>query len=338
MESNCGKQPEVSVIVPVYNGAKYLRRCVDSVFACGFESLEILLLDDGSADGSWGIIGEYERARPGVVRAFSHENMGVARTRNKGIELAGGKYILFLDQDDWFDRDYIQRFYDAIESSGADVVVGGYKRPDASGRIVLSRLLPGKGYYRYITVAAWGKIHRAAFLKDNGVGFFDNNIGEDVVFCMHEAILSSRFAFVPYTGYNWYLNTESVSETEYKGFRESIGLFRFLEKLGGFEYGDRRIEEYSVLKSALYYLMHSGRASTPEKYREVYAEIMGWVTERYPSFTRNRFLNFGLPGETIKVRAAVSILVMVHRAGMIGLFAKLYCKGRDGGADRHGPG
>ena len=136
------EMPSVSVVVPVYNGEKHLRRCIDSVFANGFEDLEILLINDGSADGSAAVMAEYEKAYPGTVRAFTHENMGVARTRNRGIESARGRYILFLDQDDWFDHDYIQTFFEAIEKSGSDVVVGGYKRPDASGKIVLSRLLP----------------------------------------------------------------------------------------------------------------------------------------------------------------------------------------------------
>lgn len=321
-------QPAVSVIIPVYNGAEHLRRCVDSVFACGFEDIEIILLNDGSTDGSGAILSEYERAHPGVVRVFSHENMGVARTRNKGVEVSRGKYLLFLDQDDWFDKDYIDRFYGAIEKTGSDVVIGGYKRPDARGRIVLSRLLPGTGYYRLITVAAWGKIHRAEFVKKNNLEFFDNNIGEDVAFSMREATLTDNYSFIPYVGYNWYLNEASVSETEYKGFRENVGIFPFLEKLAGFDYGDGQIEEYVVAKTAFYYLMHSGRASAPRKYKEVYAEIMGWVRERYPGFLKNRYLNFGFPGETAKVRLAISILTMVHRTRVVGLFARLYCKGR----------
>ncbi|MCL1895432.1 MAG: glycosyltransferase family 2 protein [Clostridiales bacterium] len=321
--------PSVSVIIPVFNGEKHLRRCIDSVFACGFEGLEVLLLDDGSSDGSAGILEDYEKEHPGIVRVFTHKNMGVALTRNKGIGLARGKYILFLDQDDWFDKDYIHTFCQAIESSGADVVVGGYKRPDADGRIVLRRLLPGTGHYRYITAAAWGKIHRTSYLIENDIEFFDNKIGEDVAFSMKEATLPGRFSFLPYVGYNWFLNKESVSETSYKGFRENVGLFRYLEKLGGFDYEDGRIEEYFVLKAAYYYLMHSGREGTPGKYKEAYAEVMGWIAGRYPAFLKNRFLNFGLPGETLKVRLAVCILTMIHRAGAIGLFARLYCKGRD---------
>ena len=116
--------PIISVIIPIYNGEKHLRRCIDSVFANGFGVLEILLLNDGSTDGSEAIIGEYEKTYPEVVRAFTHKNMGVAKTRNKGIESARGRYILFLDQDDWFDEGYIRTFYTAIENSGSDVVVG----------------------------------------------------------------------------------------------------------------------------------------------------------------------------------------------------------------------
>jgi len=322
-------QPIISVIIPVYNGARHLRRCIDSVIACGFEGMEILALNDGSTDGSVGIIAEYQERYPKQVRSFSHENIGVARTRNKGVDLARGEYILFLDQDDWFDKDYIETFYRAIKESGADVVIGGYRRPDARGDIVLQRILPGNGYYRFISASAWGKIHRASYLKAQGIRFFDNKIGEDVVFSLQEATSGGRFSFVKYIGYNWYLNEESVSETEHKGFYENIGLFVFLEKLGSFDYGDERIKEYCVLKSAFYYLMHSGRTSSPEKYKEAYAEIMGWVEKRYPAFVKNKFLNFGLPGETFKVRLAIHLLTMIHRMRIINLFAGRYCKGRE---------
>ena len=125
------------------------------------------------------------------------------------------------------------------------------------------------------------------------------------------------------------MNEESVSETEHKGFYENIGLFVFLEKLGGFDYGDKRIEEYFVLKSALYYLMHSGRTSSPENYKEAYSEIMGWIAERYPAFAKNRFLIFGLPGESFKVRLAIFLLTMIHKTHIVGLFAKMYCKGQE---------
>ena len=326
MEKSIDSHPKISVITPICNGAKHLGRCIDSVLANGFEDIEIILLNDGSTDESPEIMAGYKEAYPDIIRTYSQENIGVAGTRNRGIELARGKYILFLDQDDWFDNDYILRFYNAIENSGSDVVVGGYKRPDAAGRIVLKRLLPGTGYYRFIAVAAWAKIHRASFLKENGIEFFNNNIGEDVAFSMKEAILSDKYSFIPYIGYNWYLNEESVSETEHKGFRESIALFNFLEKLAGYEYEDERIKEYFIVKSALYYLMHSGRSSAPEKYREVYAEIMGWVNQRFPGFSNNRFLNFGLPGEPFKVRLAIFLLLMIHRTGIIKLFSKLYCK------------
>ncbi|GHU66523.1 glycosyl transferase [Clostridia bacterium] len=321
-------QPEISVIIPVYNGERFLRRAACSVLKNGFADFELLLLDDGSSDGSAAILSEYAEKYPGRIRVFSHPNMGVARTRNKGIELANGRYLLFLDQDDWFDQGYMQTFYSAIESSGCDVVYGGYKRPDASGRIVKKRLLSGKGYYPYIAIMAWAKIHRTAFLKENNIVFFDNNIGEDVVFCMREASLTGKTAFLPYTGYNWYLNTDSVSESTHKGLRDDVNILPWMEKVMEFCFETEQLKEYCLTKIVIYYLLHSGRRSSAKRFMAAYQELFGWLGERFPGLTHNHYLQWGLPGETTGVRFPVSVFTALHRFGMIGVFARLYCCGR----------
>jgi glycosyltransferase involved in cell wall biosynthesis len=322
------EHPEISVIIPIYNGERFLRRAIDSVFQNGFLDFELLLFDDGSSDGSAAIIAEFAKDHPDTVRAFSHPNMGVARTRNKAIECANGRYLLFLDQDDWFDPGYMETFYDAIEKSGADVVFGGYKRPDASGRIVKKRLLSGKGYYPYIAIMAWAKIHRTAFLKENHIEFFDNNIGEDVVFCMHEASLTGNTAFIPYTGYNWYLNTESVSESKHKGLRDDVGILPWMEKVSGFHFETEQLKEYCLAKIVIYYLLHSGRKSSVKRFLTAYRELFRWLTDRFPDLAGNIYLRRGLPGETANVRFPVTIFAALHRWGMVGAFARLYCSGR----------
>jgi len=321
------KQPEISIIIPVYNGATHLRRCIDSVFACGFEDIEILLIDDGSTDGSSGIMEEYGRDHADIVHCFFHDNMGVARTRNKGIDLAQGKYILFLDQDDWFDRDYISTFYQAIENSGSDVVFGGYKRPDTNGHIASKRLLSGKGFYQYIAVTAWAKIHRAAFIRENGIGFFDNNIGEDVVFCMQEAAATKKISFIPYMGYNWYFNEKSVSEETHRGFRKEVGIIEWMVKTASLGFCGAGLKEYSLAKMAIYYLLHSGKGSTPDSFFGVYKTLFEWLAGHVPGFEKNHYLLFGLPGETIGVRLAVSIFITLHRMNLVKLFSKVYCWG-----------
>jgi len=94
-------QKRISVVIPVYNGQKYIRRCIDSVLNQeGFDTqwLDIILINDGSNDTSLDILKIYEGQYPNIIRVFNQENTGVANTRNRGIALASGKYVAFIDK------------------------------------------------------------------------------------------------------------------------------------------------------------------------------------------------------------------------------------------------
>ncbi|MDR3364243.1 MAG: glycosyltransferase [Clostridiales Family XIII bacterium] len=328
MDTHACPNPIVTIIVPVYNGARYLRRCIDSVFENRFESIELLLMDDGSTDGSRPIMDEYANACPGVVRAVSHENMGVARTRNRAIGLARGKYILFLDQDDWFDKDYIKTYVGEIEAHGCDVVIGGYKRPDGSGRVRKRKLLSGRGFYQYIIVYAWARIHRTEYLRGHSIEFFDNNIGEDVAFCFAEAAHSANMRYIRYDGYNWFFNAESVSEAKHKGLRDDVDIIPWMEKVTEFRFESAILREYCIVKLPIYYLLHSGRNASPKKFMAHYQELFKWVDAKFPGCKKNKYLLWGLPGERFPVKFGIAAFLAIRRLGLMGLFSKLYCSGR----------
>ena len=93
-------EPTVSIIVPVYNAEKYLKRCVDSILSQDYRDFELLLMDDGSSDGSAEICDGYERA-DSRVHVVHKENTGVSDTRNQALDMARGTFIQFLDSDDW---------------------------------------------------------------------------------------------------------------------------------------------------------------------------------------------------------------------------------------------
>jgi glycosyltransferase involved in cell wall biosynthesis len=224
--------PKISIIIPVYNGETYIGRCVDSVLNQTFRDVEILLLNDGSADNSLTLLHAYEQQHPHIIRVISHENMGVAKTRNKGVRLARAKYIMFLDQDDYIERDYCETFFEAIEQRGCDVVMGGYRRPNAAGKTVKKLVPTDTPYYRFMIMAAWAKIHRTEFLIGNDIAFFDNAIGEDIVFTLKEIRCGATIEVIPYSGYNWFFNEQSVSNTGQQGLAENIGpLFALLEEI-----------------------------------------------------------------------------------------------------------
>ena len=119
--------PTVSVIIPVYNAQEGIKQCMDSLLNQSFTDFEIILLNDGSTDNSLEVIKKYA-ADNDFIRVIDKENEGVAKTRNKGIQLANGKYIVFIDNDDFVDSDYLERFYNAIDQEQLDIVLGGYKR------------------------------------------------------------------------------------------------------------------------------------------------------------------------------------------------------------------
>lgn len=98
----------ISVIVTCYNHEKYIEQCLRSVFKQTYQNIELIVLDDGSTDGSKQIILKTLKDSPFEVKFESHKNMGVVKTRNKGIELINGKYFLFVDSDDYLPDDYVE--------------------------------------------------------------------------------------------------------------------------------------------------------------------------------------------------------------------------------------
>ena len=112
---------EISVIVPVYNVEPYLRKCVDSLLNQTISGYEIILVDDGSTDGSGFICDEYAASHPLIVRVIHQRNQGVSAARNAGIDQSQSKYITFVDGDDWVDNQYLAALYAGITQYDADL-------------------------------------------------------------------------------------------------------------------------------------------------------------------------------------------------------------------------
>ena len=127
--------PKISVIVPVYNTEKYLYRCIDSVLVQTFTNWELLLIDDGSKDSSGTICDEYA-AQDARVRVFHKENGGVSDTRNYGLDLAQGKYLMFLDSDDfWLRNDVLEMLIGKAEEYDLDIIRGEYSAMHEDGTL-----------------------------------------------------------------------------------------------------------------------------------------------------------------------------------------------------------
>lgn len=132
----------VSIIIPVYNAEARLRACVDSVLAQSFRDFELILIDDGSRDRSFEICQDFARQDP-RVRAFTQENSGVSATRNRGLSLARGEYVEFVDSDDTIRPQMVEKLVTALEQDGADLAVCGITRQFPDHQEMITPLFEG---------------------------------------------------------------------------------------------------------------------------------------------------------------------------------------------------
>ena len=178
-------KPEISVIVPVYRVEQYLDQCIQSVLDQTYPHWELILVDDGSTDGSGGILDRYAK-QDLRVRVFHRTNQGVCAARNFGIEQAQGEYLTFLDADDWLDPEYLQTMWDLHRSAQAEIVSTGYRESlhgqefytfaqpvVLTGKEAVGRMLRQEG----LDSQPWGKLYPAGFWQQ--VRFPDAALGED---------------------------------------------------------------------------------------------------------------------------------------------------------------
>lgn len=225
--------PQISVIVPVYNAARYLHRCVDSILSQTFTDFELLLINDGSKDSSGTICDEYAAKDP-RVRVFHKENGGVSSARNLGLDNARGEWISFVDADDWVSESYLKNLIN--NSNEADLVFNYATRHDndvisiekyPNQCINVSNLHIPLRYNDLIWhTSPWSKLFSKRLIEKSNLKFpLGMHIGEDAVFLFSYIFNCSYIRFICTCDYHYRLDeSESLTrrlnsfESEWNGF------------------------------------------------------------------------------------------------------------------------
>lgn len=227
--------PQISVIVPVYNAEKYLRRCVDSILTQTFTDFELLLIDDGSKDKSGKICDEYAN-RDHRVKVFHKENGGVSSARNVGLDNAIGEWIAFVDSDDWVENDFLRNFIN--EYSGEELLSQGFISPNWEGmgkKIVTQQTrkynkdeislfiidLYGSSQLGYI----WCKLFKREIIKKHSIRFTPEfTIREDMAFVCKYCTYVSSISNISDCAYN-YVYPSAVNKYVYQ---DSMGACKYI--------------------------------------------------------------------------------------------------------------
>lgn len=234
----------ISVIIPIYNVEKYLKKCIDSICEQTYTNMEILLVDDGSTDDCPQICDEAAQ-HDSRVRVIHQKNGGRSVARNRGIEESTGKYIMFVDGDDWIDADCLQKSYEALVEyqaqmvvfRGRNIYVNTVEDESTEEKLLLTGAQPlefyvnGKdGFQNSNTV--WGKLYVSELLKD--IRFVENKYYEDLMFITKAYATCTRCIYLNQAYYNYNIATDTsitflgVNELT---FRDEIPIFEEKEEL-----------------------------------------------------------------------------------------------------------
>ena len=269
--------PVFSVIVPAYNSAEYINKCIESVLKQTYPDFELILVDDGSSDKTLSICGEYAEADE-RIRVIHKENGGHTSARNEGLRTAVGEYVLFLDSDDWLGFDVLTFCHKEIEANNPDIIVysilntatkslfdvkidyGYYRIDDA----LLDGLLMDSNGESVFIKGLIGKVFRRSVIMENQLNVpKEVRMAEDAMAFVGAVLDASSVSVIENATYYYYVRQGSVSRSaDSKAFERLPYMFSFYQKKLAKSQVDfsRQLERYIVaqLYTSSLFVMRSG--------------------------------------------------------------------------------
>ena len=235
---------DISIIVPVYNAEKYLKKCLDSLVNQTKKELEFILINDGSTDKSEEIIKTYKDKR---IKYFKNKNQGIGKTRNFGIEKSSGKYLMFLDSDDYFSNDACEILYKEAEKEKADLIVFDYYRVE-KGNLNEVKIEPfnatnikaDSSLLLKINLGPCNKIYKSDLIKNNDIKFEENLKYEDTLFVV-KAIYNAQ-KIIKLNRFLHYYMIHEKSETTVRDERV-FDILKIVDKIRKYLKNDKSIKE-----------------------------------------------------------------------------------------------
>lgn len=231
----------ISVIIPVYNGEKYLSECLDSVLNQTYQNLEIIIVNDGSTDNTQNIIDNYAKKDSRISKIVFETQKGVATARNTAVDNAKGGFLAFVDSDDYINDDYLEMLLNQMSDSD-DIVCCGYNsiQDDTVEKYALKNkeLKNAESAYLfylesraidYTMQVIWGKLFRREIVADKRFELL--RYGEDTLFIIQMITSGAIIKLIDYVGYNYMEHTDSLvnsSQRKTKEYFQSMLEVRYL--------------------------------------------------------------------------------------------------------------
>lgn len=267
---------KVSIITPVYNCEKYIKRCIQSLLEQTYKEIEIIMVDDGSKDRSADVIKTFQNSNDNIIYMYQ-ENSGPGVARNRAIQKATGKYLLFVDSDDYLRDDYIEELVEIAEKNKSQLVIAGYTMVFEDGRNEI-KVIPE--FYKRNTSEEWAyrisaccsRMYLREFWRKNNIMFSEERDAraEDVPIVLFSNVMAQNIAIMKNAGYYYYQHSNSAMNTKskkvlfkfpYKAFEEMYEKAKYQEKENSIDFYNMGVLKFL----AQFWFVIYRRASKDEK-------------------------------------------------------------------------
>lgn len=298
---------KVSVIVPVYNCKKFIRKCLCSVIKQSYSNIELIVIDDGSTDGSDKIIKNVINHKNDIIY-IRQINSGVSIARNKGIQCATGKYLLFLDGDDYIGKDYILHLIKEAEKSQSELVIGGYLKVDSDENII-EKVVPNKYIpfeheeWAYRITAVCSRMYKREVWDRYGIRYEEGVRGEDVPISLFFNRICKNISIVKEAEYFYVQHADSITHN-FRGLRNIKLPYKTIElmlsKLENMSCTNSKdFFELGVMRFLTQCVFDIGRGASDEKLYELCTYVKVIMERYFPFYWKNKkaavFSNLEIP-------------------------------------------
>lgn len=293
---------KVSVIVPVYNTEKYLEKCLDSIVNQTLDEIEILVVNDGSKDGSQKIIEDFAQKFPEKIKGFVKENGGLSDARNFGIERASGEFLAFVDSDDYISENMLEKMFQLAKKHEAEMVICNLQKVDEHSKITqkLTQLpnMPEKidleknfSVFSDISYFACNKIFKKSLF--DGKEFKKGMHFEDIELIPQLLLKCKTVAKTDAFHYQYFERSDSISKTHTE---KGLDILQAVKNVGQifknsvYSSKKKEFKNFQILEGVYTFLAYLAFVKDDETYKKMSAELKNYITEN--GITKQEILSY----------------------------------------------
>lgn len=296
---------KISVIIPVYNVEEYLDKCIQSILLQNFSEYEVILVDDGSTDGSAEICDKYSRKYT-QIKVIHQDNKGLGGARNTGIEAACGEYLLFVDSDDSVKENMFSFLCNTAFENDSDMVLFGMDYIDEDGKIIETKRPLGSGIRNIcsdermeifsVNPYAWNKLYRRELFIKNNIRYPERMWYEDLCVTPKIILCADRLTLTDKVFYNYLQRKSSIMHVKNTDRNSDMlavvtDVLNFYRKEGAF---DRYYQQLCFMTVMHMMVLCTLRVASDDIYHPLLKQFYNFTYENFPDFKKNSYVKENL--------------------------------------------